>query len=249
MYGYGGSDLCYKKRYGEVKMKLVMESWRRFLTESKVRKLRIFDFDETIAFTNSSVKVTTPNGKRIEFPSQIAYDQYVKKMGQKLNIKEFDPVPDMVEMGYEFDYSDFGKVIDPKENDRVVKILGRVAGANREDPSREVYIMTARAADSKRPIMDYLMTLKREDGTSRFVPEDFTDIITLAGQSKQDAIEKIIQKHSVNGETSIKQISFFDDSQKNLDDVMKLRDKYPGIDIAIEKVDHDEITSLEEDLF
>ena len=229
-------------------MKLVMESWRQFLTESQVTKLRIFDFDETIAFTNSSVKVVTPGGKRIEFPSQLAYDQYVKKMGQKLGIKEFDPVPTMVNMGYEFDYSDFGKVIDPQENDRVVKILGKVAGANREDPTREVYVMTARAENAKEPIKDYLMTLKREDGTPRFVPEDFTDIITLAGQSKQDAIESIIQKHSVDGQTSIKQISFFDDSQKNLDDVMELREKYPSIDIAIEKVDHGEITSLQEEL-
>ena len=228
-------------------MKLLIENWRRFLAESKVTKLRIFDFDETIAFTNSSVKVTTPEGKRIEFPSQLAYDQYVKKMGKKLNIKDFDPVPAMVEMGYDFDYSDFGKVIDPKENDRVVKILGRVAGANREDSSREVYVMTARAENAKKPIMDYLMTLKRDDGSPRFVPEDFTDIIALAGQSKQDAIEKIIQKHSVDGETSIRQISFFDDSQKNLDDVMQLREKYPNINIAIEKVDHGEITSLEED--
>ena len=103
-----------------------MESWRQFLTESQVTKLRIFDFDETIAFTNSSVKVVTPGGKRIEFPSQLAYDQYVKKMGQKLGIKEFDPVPTMVDMGYQFDYSDFGKVIDPQENDRVVKILGKL---------------------------------------------------------------------------------------------------------------------------
>jgi hypothetical protein len=229
-------------------MKKLFETWRRYLTESQVTKLRIFDFDETIAFTNSSVKVVTPGGKRIEFPSQLAYDQYVKKMGAKLGVADFDPVPAMVDMGYEFDYSDFGKVIDPKENDRVVKILGKVAGANRADPSREVYVMTARASDAKQPIMDYLMTLKREDGTPRFVAEDFTDIITLAGQSKQDAIEQIIQKHSTDGQTSIKQISFFDDSQKNLDDVMELRDKYPAIDIAIEKVEHGEIISLEEDL-
>ena len=229
-------------------MKLIFETWRKYLTESQVTKLRIFDFDETIAFTNSSVKVVTPGGKRIEFPSQLAYDQYVKKMGAKLGVADFDPVPAMVDMGYEFDYNDFGKVIDPKENDRVVKILGKVAGANRADPSREVYVMTARASDAKQPIMDYLMTLKREDGTPRFVAEDFTDIITLAGQSKQDAIEQIIQKHSTDGQTSIKQISFFDDSQKNLDDVMELRDKYPSIDIAIEKVEHGEIISLEEDL-
>jgi len=229
-------------------MKLIMENWRRYLTEGEqaVTKLRIFDFDETIAFTKSSVRVVTPKGEKIKFPSQLEYDNWIKKMGQELNIQDFDPVGAMVRMGYEFDYSDFSKVIDPEENDRVVKILGRVVGANRVDPQREVYIMTARGPESRKPIADYLMTLKREDGSTRFERNDFTDIITLAGQSKQDAIEQIIQKHSLDGQTTIKQISFFDDSQKNLDDVMQLRDKYPDIDIAIEKVEHGDITSLEE---
>jgi len=231
-------------------MKLIMENWRKYLTEviQSVTKLRIFDFDETIAFTKSSVRVTTPDGRKIKFPSQLDYDNYIEKMGNELGIKGFDPVGAMVRMGYEFDYSDFSKVIDPQENDRVVKILGRVVGANRLDPQREVYIMTARGPDSRKPIADYLMTLKKEDGSPRFERGDFTDIITLTGQSKQDAIEKIIQKHSLDGQTTIKQISFFDDSQKNLDDVMQLRNKYPDIDIAIEKVEHDDITSLEEDL-
>ncbi len=231
-------------------MKLLFENWRQFITEidEPITTLRIFDFDETIAFTRSSVRVTTPEGQKIEFPSQQEYDDYVKEMGDKLEIKDFDPVGAMVRMGYDFDYSDFSKVIDPKENDRIVKILGRVAGANRMDPQREVYIMTARGPESRKPIGDYLMTLKREDGTPRFERSDFTDIITLAGQSKQAAIEQLIQKHSLNGQTTIKQISFFDDSQKNLDDVMNLRDKYPDIDIAIEKVEHGDITSLEEEL-
>ena len=95
-------------------MKLIMETWRKYLTEDEqpVTKLRIFDFDETIAFTRSSVRVITPNGKKIEFPSQLEYDNYIKKMGDKLGIKDFDPVGAMVRMGYEFDYSDFNKVID-----------------------------------------------------------------------------------------------------------------------------------------
>jgi len=225
-----------------------METWRRYLTESQVTKLRIFDFDETIAFTKSSVRVITPRGKKIEFPSQLEYDKWISKMGQELDIQDFDPVGAMVRMGFKFDYSDFDKVIDPEENNRVVKILGRVVGANRLDPQREVYIMTARGPEAKKPIMDYLMTLKREDGSPRFEKSDFTGILTLTGQSKQRAIEKLILKHSTDGQTSIRQISFFDDSQKNLDDVMQLRNKYPDIDIAIEKVEHGDITSLEEEI-
>jgi len=229
-------------------MKLIMETWRRYLTESQVTKLRIFDFDETIAFTKSSVRVVTPSGEKIEFPSQLEYDNWIKKMRQELAIQDFDPVGAMVRMGYQFDYSDFDKVIDPEENEEVVKILGRVVGANRGDPQREIYIMTARGPESKKPIFDYLMTLKREDGSPRFEESDFAGIITLAGQSKQKAIENIIHKHSLDGQSSIDQISFFDDSQKNLDDVLQLRDKYPDIGIAIEKVGHEGITSLEEKL-
>ena len=33
--------------------------------------------------------------------------------------------------------------------------------------------------------------------------------------------------------------------KKNLDDVMKLREKYPNIDIAIEKVEGEEVVSLQ----
>tara|TARA_B100000519_G_C13902543_1_gene278284 strand:- start:223 stop:516 length:294 start_codon:yes stop_codon:yes gene_type:complete len=97
--------------------------------------------------------------------------------------------------------------------------------------------------------MDYLLTLKKEDGTPRFEEADFDDIITLAGQSKQAAIDRLIKKHSDgDGGSTIKVIDFFDDSQRNLDDVIKLRDIYPEIRINVNKVKDDEITALEEDV-
>ena len=239
-------------------MKLIMETWRRYIEEQvdSVTKLRIFDFDETIATTRSSTRVTTPDGRKLEFDDQEKYDKFVKKMALKNNIKTINPdgtardvVSDLMKMGYMFDYSDFSNVIDPQENDEIVKILGRVVGAKQERGQREVYVMTARGPDSRKPIMDYLLTLKKEDGTPRFEEADFDDIITLAGQSKQAAIDRLIKKHSDGEEGStIKVIDFFDDSQRNLDDVIKLRDIYPEIRINVNKVKDDEITALEEDV-
>ena len=235
-----------------------METWRRYVEEQvgSVTKLRIFDFDETIATTRSSTRVTTPDGEKLEFKNQHKYDDYVKQMAAKYDIPTVDKkgvardaVNDLMKMGFMFDYSDFSNVIDPQENDEIVKILGRVVGAKQERGQREVYVMTARGPDSRQPIMDYLLTLKKEDGTPRFEQSDFDDIITLAGQSKQAAIDSLIKKHSNDeGLSTIKVIDFFDDSQRNLDDVIKLRDIYPDITINVNKVKDDEITALEEEV-
>ena len=44
-------------------MKLLMENWRQFLKESK---LRVFDFDDTIAKSDSNIHITTGTGEKIK---------------------------------------------------------------------------------------------------------------------------------------------------------------------------------------
>jgi len=228
-------------------MKLIMENFKRFLREdvSPIKKLRIFDFDETIAFTQSSVKVITATGGRLTLHSQEEFDRFIKsemaRLGQMGHRFEFDPIPALVEIGYEFDFSDFSRVIDPRENGQVTKIIRAVVEANKKDPSREVYVMTARSDDARGSIKKYLSSLG-------FGPDDFTDVITLTGGSKREAIVNIIEKHKgENGHTTIESIHFFDDSEKNLKDVALLRNDYPHIkDIRIKHVIEDKITSLEE---
>lgn len=85
------------------------------------RKLRVFDFDDTLVKTGSKIHVTSAEGKQFDLtPGE--YAVYV-------------PGP-----GDQFDYSDFEDLIDPKEINWTVKILRSILNKN-----DEVVILTARA--------------------------------------------------------------------------------------------------------
>ena len=72
-------------------MKLLLKNWRKYLNESK---LRVFDFDDTIAKSDSNIHITTDTGERIEMtPAQYAT--------HKINPE------------YEYDFSEFDEVINP----------------------------------------------------------------------------------------------------------------------------------------
>lgn len=102
------------------------------------KKLRVFDFDDTIVKTNSFVYVKHKDGKE-----------------SKLNPGEYavyEPKP-----GDQFDFSDFQKVTQPQEIRGVTKILKRIAAAEGE---RKLVILTARSA--YKPIKDYLSDIGLE---------------------------------------------------------------------------------------
>ena len=51
-------------------MKLLLENWRKYLRESK---LRVFDFDDTLAKSDSKIHITTDTGENLEMtPSEYA---------------------------------------------------------------------------------------------------------------------------------------------------------------------------------
>lgn len=96
------------------------------------KKLRVFDFDDTLVKTNSMVVVTHKDGKTSKLtPGE--YAVYEPKSGDK------------------FDFSDFDKVNDPKELKQTTKILKNFVKAEGE---RTIVILTARA--QYKPVKDYL---------------------------------------------------------------------------------------------
>jgi FMN phosphatase YigB (HAD superfamily) len=106
---------------------------RTLFTESK--KLRIFDFDDTLVKTNSFIYVTHKDGKKSKL-SPGEYAVYKERPGDV------------------FDYSDFQKVTEPKLIKGYVELLKRMASS---ESGRTVYILTARAA--YRPVYDFIRRL------------------------------------------------------------------------------------------
>ena len=102
---------------------------RSLFVESK--KLRVFDFDDTLVKTTSFIYVTNNGKKKKLTPGE--YAVYNEKPGD------------------EFDFSDFSKVQNPDEIKKITKVLRRIVSSSGGDG---VHILTARAA--YKPIRQYL---------------------------------------------------------------------------------------------
>ncbi len=102
------------------------------------KKLRIFDFDDTLVTTKSHIYITHGDGKK----SKLTPGEYAV----------YEPKKDD-----QFDFSDFEQVKQPQEVKGVTKILKRVAAAEGE---RKVVILTARSA--YKPVKDYLKDIGLE---------------------------------------------------------------------------------------
>lgn len=95
------------------------------------KKLRVFDFDDTLVKTSSYIYITHKNGMKSKLtPGQ--YAVYKEKPGD------------------EFDFRDFEKVKNPKKIKGYFELLRRMV----RDSSRAVYILTARAA--YKPVYDFI---------------------------------------------------------------------------------------------
>lgn len=98
----------------------------------EAKKLRVFDFDDTLVQTTSHIYVTHKDGKESKLtPGQYAI--YKEKPGDK------------------FDFADFESVINPIEIKAITKVLRDMLKGSGE---RGVFILTARGA--WKPIKDYL---------------------------------------------------------------------------------------------
>jgi len=112
---------------------LLREFISSVLHESRLsvgRKLRVFDFDDTLVKTGSMIHVTDADGKKFDLtPGEYAV---------------YESLP-----GDEFDYSDFSVLIDPREivwTGKILRNILRYGG--------EVVILTARSA--RAPVYQFL---------------------------------------------------------------------------------------------
>jgi FMN phosphatase YigB (HAD superfamily) len=171
---------------------------RTLFVESK--KLRIFDFDDTLVKTNSFIYVTHRNGMK----SKLTPGQYAKYDARD---------------GDTFDFKDFQQVTRPELIKGYVELLRRMVSSG---GSREVYILTARAAE--RPVSQFIKDLGING----------VKVIALGDnnpEKKADWIEDKVKE-------GYDDVFFVDDSEKNIVAVKKRLRDYPNVKQKIQHIKH-----------
>jgi len=121
-----------KVEFGKVYSNPFVNAFKSINEADETKKLRVFDFDDTLVKTKSHIYITHGDGKKSKLtPGEYAI--YEPKDGDK------------------YDFSDFEQVKQPQEIKGVTKLLKTVARAEGE---RKVVILTARSA--YKPVKDYL---------------------------------------------------------------------------------------------
>jgi len=132
---------------------------RSLFNESK--KLRVFDFDDTLVFTNSYIYVKTIDGKEKKLtPGE--YALYNEKPGE------------------EYDFRDFYSVQEPQELKKITKILKRIINKNKGEG---VFILTARPQAVDKHVQRYL----KDIGINQRIP--VTGLQNNDPKAKSDWIE------------------------------------------------------------
>jgi hypothetical protein len=189
-------------------MKLLLERWNKFLNESK---LAVFDFDDTLAVSDSKIILTKASGEVIEM-TPAEYNVYAPVEGDS------------------FDYSQFEEVINPQEVTQITRIMtNHIEKENRDPEGRKIAVLTSRADPAKNNIINYLKSLNIDMAN--------VEVITLGDSdpySKKSWIEAEVRQGGFD------KVLFFDDSQKNIDAVGELIDEMPEVSISVRPVGYSE---------
>ena len=171
---------------------------KTLINEFTFKKMRVYDFDDTLVTTNSFVYVTQASGEKLKLtPGEYAL---------------YNP-----QEGDQFDYSDFADVKEPQHVKHVMRLF--MDSMSRDDKRRNV-ILTARGSEARANIIKFIVDL----GVGNKV-----ELITL-GNSDPEAKSAWI-KNQLLKNPQIRDVTFSDDSPKNIQAVDKLKGKFPHVNI------------------
>jgi len=177
-------------------MKLLLERWNKFLNEdlSTATRLSVFDFDETLAFSEGKVDILDQEGGIVQtITTQEEYDKW--EDDERIKSGEL-----------KFDYSDLDNITNPTEIVDITKIM-RDRSA---DSATQVMVVTARSSKTEDDIHRYLDAID--------VPTDDIYIKGMGdeglGRGKGGFIFSVLEEFP-----DIREVEFYDDSQKNIADV------------------------------
>jgi len=177
-------------------MKLLLERWNKFLNEdlNTATRLSVFDFDETLAFTEAEIDILDQEGNVVDrTTNQEEYDKWEED--ERIKSGEL-----------KFDYSDLDVITNPTEIVAMTDIM-----RNRtDDIETQVMVVTARTSRTSDDIHRYLdaIGIPTEDLYIKGMGDEGL------GRGKGGFIFSILEEFP-----DIREVEFYDDSQKNIAEV------------------------------
>jgi hypothetical protein len=196
--------------------------------DAPIKGISVWDFDDTLATTKSNVLYTLPDGTK-----------------GKINATEFALKADELgAKGAEFDFSEFSKVMQGAKGPMFDKAIAR----NKKFGNSNVYILTARPADSKYAIHEFLkgigLDIKLEnifglgDGTALAkaqwvigkVAEGYNDFYFADDAYKNvQAVQEVLEQADVKSKVHQAKVQFSKDLNKDFNNIIQ---DATGIDAA-----------------
>jgi phosphoglycolate phosphatase-like HAD superfamily hydrolase len=190
------------------------------MKEISGKKLRVFDFDDTLVQTKSHIYITHKDGKKSKLtPGE--YAVYEPKSGDK------------------FDFSDFEKVKQPQEIKGVTDLLRKLAKAEGE---RTLVILTARAA--YKPIKDYLSDIglrdiyvvalnsadpqDKADWIEQKIKEGYNDVFFIDDSHKNVQAVKALEKKYPDIKLQVRQVQHNVPNAPKEESINKLKSLLPN---------------------
>jgi FMN phosphatase YigB (HAD superfamily) len=190
------------------------------MQELSGKKLRVFDFDDTLVQTNSHIYITHKDGKKSKLtPGE--YAVYEPKNGDK------------------FDFSDFQQVKQPQEIKGVTDLLRKLAKAEGE---RTIVILTARGA--YKPIKDYLSDIglrdiyvvalnsadpqDKADWIEQKIKEGYKDVFFIDDSHKNVQAVKALEKKYPDIKLQVRQVQHNVPNAPKEESINKLKSLLPN---------------------
>jgi len=209
-----------------------MNKWKKFLNEinnpAPVKKLRVFDMDDTLLTTNSRVRLTTPEGTKFLTPKE--YNEYTPKEGESYG-------PDA--------YEEFGVLTQPKEVSYTNPIFSKILKAmNETSENRKVMILTSRSGNPLfiNSLKNWLSKYAEKLGIDQQIVNQI-DIKGIGSSKPEDKAAVIRQQIEDEG---FMDVQFFDDAEANVRAVKQVEyqlkeldpQKYANLEIQARHIIH-----------
>ena len=194
--------------------------------DSEIDTINFVDIDDTIFKTDTRIRVIDKDGNVKKRLTTEEFDKYVLKPGESYDFSE------------SLDSEIFYKTAKPIKN-----VLDKINDILNNAKNNKIIFLTARADMNDKH--KFLSVFKKYG-----IPVDNKNLVYIerAGNLMLEApIAKriIIEKYLSNG--NYKKVRLIDDSERNLKEFLKLRNKYPNIKFEVVQVTKDEKLKILDD--